>query len=149
MSRLVTVFVSLVCLSLTAFADDAKDLAAMQGTWLPESAELSGKPFPDPIRKSIKLVMKDDKYSVTVGKTLDEGTVKLDSAAMPKKMEIKGSEGPNKGKTILAIYEVGGETLKVCYDLSGKEHPAEFKTTEGSLLYLVVYKKEKAADGGK
>ena len=140
MSRLVTVFVSLVCLSLTAFADDAKDLAAMQGTWLPESAELSGKRFPDPIRKSIKLVMKDDKYSVTVGKTLDEGTVKLDSAAMPKKMEIKGSEGPNKGKTILAIYEVGGETLKVCFDPEGKTRPTEFKGASGSQT-LVVHKR--------
>jgi len=38
---------------------------------------------------------------------------------------------------------LAGDTLKVCYDLTGKTRPAEFKTTEGSQLYLVTYRREK------
>jgi uncharacterized protein (TIGR03067 family) len=122
---------------------DAKDRDTLQGTWLPETAELGGKMFPDEVRKTIKLVIKDDKYTVTVGEKVDQGTVKLNATAKPKELDITGTEGPNKGKTILAIYERDGDTLRVCYDLGGKNRPAEFKTKEGTQLFLVTYKREK------
>ena len=129
--------------ALAARSGDAKDDDTLQGTWLPSTAELSGKLFPDEVRKTITLVVKDDKYTVTVGKEVDQGTVKLNPAAKPKEMDITGTDGPNKGKTILAIYERDGDTLRVCYDLSGKSRPTEFKTKEGSQLFLVAYKREK------
>src|SRR5262249_9675392 len=127
----------------TANSDDPKDSDAIQGTWLASTAELGGKPFPDEARKSIKLTLKDDKYTVTVGKNPDQGTVKLDPSAKPKAMDITGTEGPNKGKKIPAIYELNGDTLKICYDLSGKSRPMGFKTTEGTQLFLVTYKRQK------
>ena len=99
--------------------------------------------FPDEVRKTIKLVVKDDKYTVTVGKQVDQGTVKLMPSATPKAMDITGTDGPNKGKTILAIYERKGDTLRICYDLSGKKRPTEFKTEAGTQLFLVEYKRQK------
>jgi uncharacterized protein (TIGR03067 family) len=121
----------------------AKGGDTIQGTWLPSAADLGGKAFPDEARKTIKLVVKDDKYTVTAGKQVDQGTVKLNPKAKPKTLDITGTDGPNKGKTILAIYERDGDTLRVCYDLSGKSRPAEFKTREGTQLFLVTYKREK------
>jgi uncharacterized protein (TIGR03067 family) len=135
-------FTLLLTFTLAAFGD-AKDSENVQGSWLPSAAELGGKIFPDEVRKSIKLVIKDDKYTATVGKVVDQGNIKLDPAAKPKKMDIAGTDGPNKGKTIPAIYELDGDTLRICYDLSGKSHPTEFKTKEGTQLYLVTYKREK------
>ena len=129
--------------SLAAWSADAKDGDAIQGTWLPSAAELAGEKFPDEVRKTIKLVIKDDKYTVTVGEKVDKGTAKLDPKAKPKALDITGTEGPNKGKTILAIYALDGDTLRVCYDLSGKSHPTEFKTKAGTQLFLVTYKREK------
>ncbi|MFO0876278.1 MAG: TIGR03067 domain-containing protein [Gemmataceae bacterium] len=126
-----------------AFSEDVKDSDAIQGTWLASAAELAGKSFPEEVRKSIKLTLKDGKYTVAVGKNLDQGTVKLDSSAKPRTLDITGTEGPNKGKTIQAIYELDGDTLKICYDLSGKGRPAEFKTAEGTKLFRVTYKREK------
>src|SRR5258707_408984 len=105
-----------------AWSGDAKD-DTLEGTWLPSAAELGGEKFPDEVRKTIKLVVKDDKYTVTVGKAVDQGTVKLNASAKPKEMDITGTEGPNKGKTYLAIYERDGDTLRICYDLSGKGRP--------------------------
>src|SRR5262249_22970647 len=140
-------FIALVFVFLfssAAWCAEAKDSDAIQGTWIPATAELGGKKFPDEVRKTIKLVLKDDKYTVTVGKTVDQGTVKLDPKAKPKKMDIvTDADGPNKGKTFPAIYELDGDTLRICYDLSGKAHPKEFKSTEGTQLYLVTYKREK------
>jgi uncharacterized protein (TIGR03067 family) len=141
--KLFFAFALLLAFAPVATSADAKDSEAIQGTWVPATAELAGKPFPDEVRKTIKLVIKGDKYTATVGKVTDQGTVKLTPTAKPKKMDITGTEGPNKGKTIPAIYELDGDTVKICYDLSGKGHPTEFKTTEGSKLYLVTYKREK------
>jgi uncharacterized protein (TIGR03067 family) len=116
---------------------------AIQGTWLPSAAELGEKAFPDEVRKTIKLVVEGDRYTVTVGKEVDRGTVKLNPRASPKELDVTGTEGPNKGKTIPAIYERDGDTLRVCYDLGGKSRPTEFKTREGTQLFLVTYRREK------
>lgn len=121
----------------------SEDADGLEGTWLPSVAELGGKPFPEEFRKITRLVVEGDRYTVTVGDQVDQGTVKIDSSAKPKAMDITGTEGLNKGKTIPAIYERNGDTLRVCYDLSGQGRPTEFKTTEGSLLFLVTYQREK------
>jgi uncharacterized protein (TIGR03067 family) len=143
--RSLIVFVTL--LSLVALArsdtpaeDDAK---LMGGTWLPSSAELAGRKTPEDQLKGMKLVIEDNRYTVTVGAGKDEGTVKLDSAKSPKTMDITGTKGPNKGKTFLCIYELTGDTLRVCYDLSGKAYPKEFATKPKTALYLVSYERKK------
>jgi uncharacterized protein (TIGR03067 family) len=101
---------------------------------------MAGRPFPEAVRKTIRLEVKGDQYKVTIGKAVDRGTTKLDPAAKPKALDIVGSDGPNKGKTILAIYERDGDKLKVCYELGGKGRPKEFKSTEKSMLFLVEYR---------
>ena len=143
-------FIALVMVALvTSYSrgGDVKDNdQSIQGTWLPSAAELGGRKFPDDVRKSMKLVVKDDNYTVTVGTEPDQGTLKLDPSAKPKTMDITGTEGPNKGKRILAIYECSGDTLRVCYDLDGKSRPTEFKTKAGTKLFLVIYKKDDAVE---
>jgi uncharacterized protein (TIGR03067 family) len=136
-------FTLLLLFALAAGSGGAKDGDTIQGTWLPETAELAGKMFPDEVRKTIKLVVKGNKYTVTVGEKVDKGTIKLNPAAKPKALDITGTDGPNKGRTILAIYERNGDTLRICYDLGGKNRPTEFKTKEGTKLFLVTYKREK------
>lgn len=138
-----TTFALVLSLSSAAWSGDAKD-DTLEGTWLPSSAELGGKKFPDEVRKAMKLLIRGDKYTVTVEKEgFDEGTVKLKPSAKPKAMDITGTKGANKGKKILAIYEHKGDTLRICYDLSGKKRPTEFKTSEGTQLFLVEYKRQK------
>jgi len=122
--------------------DSQDDAKSMNGTWLPSAAELAGAEFPDEVRKSIKLIINDGTYTVTVGTNLDRGTVKLDPSKKLKELDIMGTEGPNKGKTILAIFEKTGDTLKICYDLSGKARPTEFKTEKGTLQFLVTYERQ-------
>ena len=132
----------IVTSSSAAWSNDAK-VDSLEGTWLPSAAELGGKKFPDDVRKTIRLEIKDDQYTVTVGTQPDRGTIKLNSSAKPKALDITGTVGPNKGKTILAIYERNGDTLRICYDLGGKNRPAKFKTTAGTRLFLVEYKLQK------
>lgn len=124
----------------TVVIDDA---IAVQGSWQPAQAELAGSPMPDAVLKTISLKIDNGKYEVFVGAQPDRGTYTLDSATKPKSMTITGTEGPNLGKTFPAIYELKGDTLRVCYDLSGAKHPTEFKSVAGTVLYLVTYNRKK------
>lgn len=135
-------FALIVLSSSLAVSDDSKP-EMLDGIWLPSTAELGGKAFPDEVRKSIRLEIKGDQYTVTVGNRPDRGTCKLEPSTKPKSLDITGTEGPNKGKTILAIYERSGDTLRICYELGGKGRPSEFKTAEGTRLFLVEYKLQK------
>ncbi len=129
--------------SMVAWSADVKDADAIQGSWLPSTAELAGAKFPDQARMAITLTINDENYTVTIAAKVDKGTIKLDPSAKPKTMLITGTEGPTKGKKILAIYELDGDTLKICYDLSGKAYPTEFKSKADTQLFLVTYKREK------
>lgn len=137
-------FAIVIALAGGTLRADEKDLKALDGDWTPQSGELGGAKFPDEILKTIKLEMKDGKYTVAVGKQLDKGTIKIDGSKKPKEMDITGAEGPNKGKIFPAIYELDGDMLKICYDLSGKERPKTFKTETGTMALLVIYKRAKS-----
>ena len=133
-----------VSASLTTFAasppDDAK---ALQGYWESTKAELAGQAMPDEVLKTISLKLDNGKYEVSVAGAPDKGDYTLDPTSKPKSMTITGTEGPNNGKTFPAIYELKGDTLRICYDLSGAKRPAEFKTSAGTKLYLVTYNRKK------
>jgi len=128
----------------TAPSDDAKML---EGTWLPRTAELGGRPLGDAVLKSISLKLDGGKYEVFVGNSPDRGTYTLDPTTNPRSISVTGTDGPNKGKTFPAIYQLGhdddGDTLRICYDLSGKRRPTEFKSVVGTKLYLVNYSRKK------
>ncbi|MEI8334269.1 MAG: TIGR03067 domain-containing protein, partial [Chloroflexota bacterium] len=122
-------------------ADDGTSL--LDGIWLPVAMEFAGQPFPEEARQGIVLEIAGEAYTVTVGKEVDKGTVKVDAAATPAAIDIVGVVGPNKGKTILGIVEVEKDALRVCYDFSGKDRPTEFKTAEGTQQFLVTYERKK------
>jgi len=116
--------------------------ALLDGIWLPVAMEFAGQPFPEEARQGIVLEIAGESYTVTVGKEVDKGTVKVDAEATPAAIDIVGVVGPNKGKTILGIVEVAKDTLRVCYDFSGKDRPTEFKTAEGTQHFLVTYERK-------
>jgi uncharacterized protein (TIGR03067 family) len=133
-----------VAASLTALAaGESDDHKTLLGLWIPVKAELSGQPMSDAVLKTISLKLTKDEYHVLVAGEPDNGTWTIDSAAKPKGMTITGTEGPNHGKTFPAIYELTGDTLRICYDLSGAKRLTEFKTIAGTKLYLVTYNRKK------
>lgn len=121
----------------------ADETAKITGVWEPVSAEFAGQPFSPETLKTMKLILKADGYSAKVGDVIDEGKLKLDTSKTPKTMDIIGTLGPNKDKTFLAIYELNGDTLRICYDLSEKSRPTEFKSAKDSQLLVASYKRVK------
>lgn len=113
------------------------------GIWHPVTAVVGGQPIPKEVLETIVLKISGNQYSVTVNGTPDKGTCIVDNSTTPSQMTITGTVGPNQGKTMLAILEItDDQMLRVCYDLSGKEFPKEFKAVEGTLHYLAEYRRE-------
>ncbi len=142
---------ALVCFALvhSARSADKKSEALIkshQGVWKPIAASLNGQRLPKEELDKITVTIQGDNYLVTVeGEDHDDkGTFTVDTGVKPHTMTIKSHEGPNKGKTFLAIFEhKHSDAMRVCYDLSGKEFPKEFRTKKGSSYYVVGYRRKK------
>jgi uncharacterized protein (TIGR03067 family) len=145
MKNILTISVALGLALMTFAADPPEDAKAIQGVWIAAKGELGAQPMQDAFLKTITLKLTPGEYERTVeGKPeRDHGTLTLDTASTPKGMTITSAEGPNKGKTFPAIYELKDDTLCICYDLSGAKRPTEFKTSAGTRLYLVTYQRKK------
>lgn len=130
-----------ICLALSPlyYQKAEEDSKMIEGNWIPITAELAGQRLPDETLKDTRLILGDGRYTYQN----DHGSYTLAPSEKPKAMEITGKEGPNQGKTFLAIYELTDDTLRICYDLSGKTRPTEFTTKAGTRLFLVTYKRVK------
>jgi RNA polymerase sigma factor (sigma-70 family) len=119
--------------------DRNDDRQMIQGSWGAIYAELGGKELPAERLATMKLTVTGDRYTVKVGEQIDQGTIKLRPDQKPKAMDLVGTKGPNKGKTIRAIYEPAKGYLRIGYDLSGKARPAKFGTRTDTQLILIDY----------
>jgi uncharacterized protein (TIGR03067 family) len=121
----------------TQYAED--DKKTIEGSWIAVSFELGGQKLPEASFKDTRLILTDGRYTYQN----DQGTYKINPAGKPKSMDITGTKGPNQGKTFPAIYELTGDTLRICYDLGGKMRPSEFTTRAGTQQFLALYKRAK------
>jgi uncharacterized protein (TIGR03067 family) len=134
--------VAVVALIFTQAAR-ADDLKAMEGKWRLESAEAGGKKIEAEELKDLVVTITGDRYELMAKDGPDAGTLKLDETQKPKAMDATDTEGLDAGKVIRAIYELSGDTLRVCYALKGEERPRELTTSESSPWLLITYKREK------
>lgn len=125
-------------------ADDPKDeLKKLEGSYTMVSGEKDGKSLPEKTIKTAKLVIKGDQHDFRIGDETFKGTLKVDPSKKPKTIDATDTEGPFKGKTLHGIYELDGDTFKVCFAKPGEDRPKEFSTKSGTGHILQVWKKEK------
>jgi uncharacterized protein (TIGR03067 family) len=140
--------------SLRAAGGDAKavtgtkDLEAFKGSWTLISHEVDGKKFSEEEFKD-EIVTHDGlgRFSCRRGdRVLGAGTVKLDPTTKPKSIDVTWTEGEHRGKTGLGIYEIDGDTIRVCCARpGGRGRPAEFSAEVGSGRILIVLKRRSLA----
>jgi uncharacterized protein (TIGR03067 family) len=122
--------------------DRGKDLT---GTWRAATYALDGKEAAAADLKDIRLIIAaDGKFKAqNAGQTFLAGTVQLGADKNPRAMDITYTEGDLKGQTSLAIYELVGDTLRICRAAPGKARPTEFASKPGSGLTLMSYQRAK------
>jgi uncharacterized protein (TIGR03067 family) len=130
-----------VVLALGAADDKKTDADKLQGTWVAVSVEHSGKTVPEDKVKNVKAIFKDDTITITTGgQDKPASKFKLDPKKKVKTIDITAGE---KEETMQGIYELDGDTLKVCLVAPGKDRPTEFGTKEGEAATLIKFKRDK------
>jgi uncharacterized protein (TIGR03067 family) len=134
-------FASIGVLLVTAAAagDDAGN--AVRGIWAVESLSLDGRPITDDPTAGAQLTAFDGKnYVQRKGVQItEEGTYVLTGS---NAIDMVVGSGADAGKRQLGIYQVQGNTLRVCLAEPGvKARPKSFQAGSGSGLLLAVYRK--------
>ena len=144
------------CLSMLAFAATAADAPkpdapaqgdkALLGKWTISSAEMMGEKNADMVGATMEFTA--DKLTFKAKE--DEGkhaSYKLDTKASPKQIDVSplNEEGkPLEGKTMTLIYEVDGDTLKLCGpDRPGEARPRTFESKKEPGTVLLILKRAK------
>ncbi len=123
-----------------AQADDKGDKDQLQGSWKAVSYKENGK-VDEKAAKDLTFDFKGETFSFTWLDVKITGKVKIDSAKKPKTIDLSTEDA--KGKGLYGIYELEGDTLKLCF---GEDRPTAFKTKAESKQWMVVLKREKKKD---
>jgi uncharacterized protein (TIGR03067 family) len=126
--------------------NDKKDLDLMQGTWQVVALESgAGKAPKEALEKSnMRLTIKGNKFVSKSGdKLLLEGTLEINPAKKPKTLDVKGTDPQGKEVATTGIYELNGDTMRVCFVFKGEKRPEVFATKPGSKVAIFEYKRVK------
>jgi uncharacterized protein (TIGR03067 family) len=115
----------------------ASDLDRIQGEWKVKQLVIDGQPVDDATLADAKLKIKGDAFKLDAAGQNESGTLQFDAQASPKTLEVS----LQSGDTIPAIYELNGNTLKICYAVNSAARPKEFKSTGGSDHVFVEYQR--------
>jgi uncharacterized protein (TIGR03067 family) len=140
-----TSFAFTVMVAVSAYAgDDAaqkKDKSALQGMWKIASIEF----FQGKDENAVGIVFDFDKDGKNLiidhnGKT-KKATFTLNPAGKPKEIDMKTADDD---KTYEGIYEIGKDSLKLCFALNaGDGRPTEFATQEGKSYVIAILERSK------
>ena len=104
------------------------ELARLQGTWNIVALEVEGQKMAAGALTGSKIVVKGDRFTTLAMGATYEGKLEVDPAKTPKTFNLNFTAGPEKGNTSLGIYELDGDTWKICMTVAGNNRPKEFAT---------------------
>ncbi len=118
------------------------DYTKLEGTWRVVSLEVEGTKIPEKTIKDSRLLIKGKEFTMKEKIATYRGNFIIDPSKKPKTIDMKFTEGPEKGNTSLGIYELEGHDLKLCLTITAKDRPAEFSAKPRSGLGFEVLKRE-------
>ena len=119
-----------------------KDLEGLQGTWSLVSAIEDGNSLAEDKAKETTIVIKDDTFrfpQLAEDATSKAERFKLDATKTPKQLDTVSTEK----EVMLGLYELEGDSYKVCFAPVGKPRPSEFASKSGSGNILQVWERGK------
>jgi uncharacterized protein (TIGR03067 family) len=120
-----------------------KDQEALQGPWELEQLEVSGKKSTaEELKKAgarVVIAGTSITFKSDSAKEGAKGTFTLDAGKMPRWIDL---EDGKKNKE-LGIYEIQGDSLKICLARPSNERPKEFAAKAMTDSTLMTFKREK------
>ena len=122
-----------------------KDKAALQGTWKVTASASKGENVPADDLKDLFLIFRADAIHIREGgKTMENFTFLLDPTKKIKEIDLTLRVGPQKGRVDRGIYQLDGDTLKICIQTNkDADRPREFVSRPNTELWLIVLQRTK------
>ena len=119
------------------------DIENLHGNWNIVSLEMEGRKYPP---GGSRIVIDGGRFtSLNMGAEY-EGAIIIDESASPKTFDLMFDKGPEAGNRSLGIYELAGDTWKICLGLAGKKRPTEFAAPAGTGHALEILRRDQGLD---
>jgi uncharacterized protein (TIGR03067 family) len=116
-----------------------KETAALQGTWLLESAERRGEAFPEKFVESFKFIIDGNKLTIVMPGNELKSTFTIDPTKKPKHIDVT-----TENKVVSpGIYSLEKDTLKVVLDEKDTVRADGFVTKKDSTHMSFTFKRKK------
>jgi uncharacterized protein (TIGR03067 family) len=109
--------------------------ASLDGDWKGTQLVFNGEPAGADFLNDLEMNIKGKRFVVTTPERDMRGSISVDAVAGT--MDVEMDEGDVK--KFYAIYELKGDTLKICYDAAAR--PKEYSSEPDSHRILAVYKR--------
>jgi len=137
-------YLLLLCLiagcKVASSADSSDDTKKWQGTWKMIGCTYDGEPQ----TADMEWIVEGDHYTIRLNgqSNVDPYMIKLDASR--KHIDVFHHETPpgTYGGSLKGIYEISGDSLTVCYDLTGQRYPESFDAKRGSRQVLYQFRRE-------
>jgi len=124
-------------------ASAGDEINRLQGTWQVVGIEADGTAVPSEYITNIVAVIAGSNYRVINNDKVDRGVLTIVPSETPRQMDIRPTLGDNAGRTMPGIYELGPDSLKVCFAQEGTKRPASFSTADDASFLLMTYKRKR------
>ena len=114
-------------------ADSQSDLVAIQGDWRVIFAEDSGRTGPPGALQDIRFAITRDTLTMDIAGRKVVSTYKLDPTTDPKSIDLTTG-----GRTKPGIYDLQGDTLRICTSEKTDERPTAFDSQPDSVNDVVL-----------
>ena len=132
---------ALIALTACGGGDTDASSASLYDRWQVTSIMASGAEMPETVTATMSTTLTETTYHAIVAGQSDKGTIVVDGAASPPRIDITGTDGPNAGTFTKAVYQLDGDTLTISYDVTGQAYPADFDSQPGRTDMVVTYKR--------
>ena len=116
-----------------------KELEALRGNWnvLIKGAEKADQDLQH------QFSMVENSLQIRIGGASIDLKFRVNPAKKPKEINITRMLPDGSDTSMLGIYDLDGDTLKLCFDDFGKKRPTEFKSKAGSTYLKMTREKKK------
>jgi uncharacterized protein (TIGR03067 family) len=122
---------------------DKEELSKFQGVWRRTFGEIDKVTVPNFFFVDSVMEIRDERTTITEGgQAFEMEIVRLNETTNPKEIDIKILGDPEKDSISFGIYELEGESLRICHSLKEQAmRPKKFEIAEGSGLVQSLWKR--------
>ena len=123
-----------------------EDAKKMQGSWKLTGATYNGQRMAEEAIGDTRLTISGDRHTMIHNGSAESSTFSL-GVAGPRTIRVFHHENPLAsqgfyGGTLTGIYELSGDRLRICFDVTGRQYPKSFDATRGSRRIIYEFVRE-------